>query len=156
MRLGPLTDLYGTPGAPKRARFGPERPFWGPGGPHGAPGGQIWCQLPPIVPPGLDSWPPHTLTWYRDPSGPPVTLIRPVLAENTPFGGLRRSSEGHGLPDLVLTATSWSDSWSIHILTWHRASSGLPWDPKGPVLAQNAPFCLFLIVFSSWVVPYGL
>ena len=25
MRLGPLTDLYGTPGAPKRARFGPRK-----------------------------------------------------------------------------------------------------------------------------------
>ena len=30
MRFGPLTDLYGTPGAPKRARFGPKRPFLGP------------------------------------------------------------------------------------------------------------------------------
>ena len=30
MRWGPLTDLYGTPGAPTRARFGPEWPFWGP------------------------------------------------------------------------------------------------------------------------------
>ena len=30
MHFGPLTDLYGTPGAPKRARFGPKRPFLGP------------------------------------------------------------------------------------------------------------------------------
>merc|ERR1712091_341548 len=32
MHLGPLTDLYGTPGAPKRAHFGPKWPFWGPRG----------------------------------------------------------------------------------------------------------------------------
>ena len=30
MCLGPLRDLYGTPGAPKRGRFGLERPFMGP------------------------------------------------------------------------------------------------------------------------------
>ena len=33
-----------------------------------SPGGQIWSQLHPIGPPGLDSWSPHTLTWYRAPS----------------------------------------------------------------------------------------
>ena len=30
MHFGPLTDLCGTPGAPKRAHFGPKRPFLGP------------------------------------------------------------------------------------------------------------------------------
>ena len=70
MHLDPLTDLHGTPGAPKRARFGPEWPFWGPGGPWRAPRGQIWSRLPPIGPSGLDSWSPHTFTWYRAPSGP--------------------------------------------------------------------------------------
>ena len=30
MCSGPLWDLYGTPGASKRAHFGPERPFWWP------------------------------------------------------------------------------------------------------------------------------
>ena len=39
MCLGPLTDLCGTPGAPKRARFGPKRPFWGPQRSLGSPGG---------------------------------------------------------------------------------------------------------------------
>ena len=28
-------------------------------------GGQIWSQLHLIGLPGLDSWSPHTLTWYR-------------------------------------------------------------------------------------------
>ena len=38
MCSGPLRDHYGTPGAPKRAHFGPERPFWGP---RTAPGARI-------------------------------------------------------------------------------------------------------------------
>ena len=33
MCLGPLRDLFGTPGAPKRAHFGPKGPFWGLRGP---------------------------------------------------------------------------------------------------------------------------
>jgi hypothetical protein len=55
MHLGPLTDLYGTPGAPKRARFRPEWPFWrprrsseGPGGPDlipTAPDWPVWVGL---------------------------------------------------------------------------------------------------------------
>ena len=55
MHLGPLTDLYGTPGAPKRAHFGPKWPFWGPRrsseGPKGpdlvptAPGWLLWVGL---------------------------------------------------------------------------------------------------------------
>ena len=43
----PLRDIYGTPGAPKRARFGPKSPFEGPGGSQAAPAGLIWSQLPP-------------------------------------------------------------------------------------------------------------
>merc|ERR1712077_25613 len=35
---------YGTPRAPKRARFGPERPFWGPRRSLGSPG---WPNLGP-------------------------------------------------------------------------------------------------------------
>ena len=40
MCSGPFRDHYGTPGAPKRARFGPGSPFWGPRrslGSHGGP-----------------------------------------------------------------------------------------------------------------------
>ena len=39
MCSGPLIDLYSTPGAPKRARFGPERPLWEPRRALGSPGG---------------------------------------------------------------------------------------------------------------------
>ena len=39
MCSGPLRDHYGTPGAPKRARFGPERPLWEPRRALGSPGG---------------------------------------------------------------------------------------------------------------------
>ena len=60
---------YGAPsgslGALKETVLARNAPFGGPGGPRRAPGGQIWSQLPPIGPPGLDSWSPHTLTWYR-------------------------------------------------------------------------------------------
>ena len=38
MCSGPFRDHYGTPGAPKRARFGPERPFWEPWRSLGSPG----------------------------------------------------------------------------------------------------------------------
>ena len=38
MHLGPLTDLYGTSGAPKGLILGPNGPFGGPGGPRRAPG----------------------------------------------------------------------------------------------------------------------
>ena len=40
--LGPLMDLYGTPRAPKRARFGLERPFWGPRRASECPGGPVF------------------------------------------------------------------------------------------------------------------
>ena len=39
MCSGPIIDLYSTPGAPKRARFGPERPLWEPRRALGSPGG---------------------------------------------------------------------------------------------------------------------
>ena len=48
MHFGPLTDLYGTPGAPKRAHFGPKRPFLGPPEVLGEPGG------PDLVPTTAD------------------------------------------------------------------------------------------------------
>ena len=52
----------------KRVRLAPKGPLWGPKGPRRAQGGQIWSQLCPIGPSGLDSWSPHILTWYRAPS----------------------------------------------------------------------------------------
>ena len=70
MHFGPLTDLYGTPGAPKRAHFGPKRPFLGPLRSAESLGGQIWSQLPLIGPTQLVTWHQHTLAWYRPSSGP--------------------------------------------------------------------------------------
>ena len=43
---------------------------------------QIWTQLPSIGPPWLDTWSPHTLTWYRASPGPPGALKGPHLARN--------------------------------------------------------------------------
>ena len=66
--LSPGIGPFWAPGDPKRARFGPKCPFWGSGR---APRGQISSRLPPIGPPWMDSCSPHTLTWYRAPSGSP-------------------------------------------------------------------------------------
>merc|ERR1712173_433702 len=110
----------------------PEMPLLGP---SEAPRGQIWSRLPPIGPPGLDSCSPHTLTWYRAPSGPPGVLKGPVLARNAPFGAL-------GGPRMAPGGQIWSrlppigpprlDSCSPHTLTWYRAPSGSPGAQKGP------------------------
>ena len=48
MCFGPLRDLYGTPGAPKRACFGHKMPFWGPRRSSVGPGG------PDVVPTSAD------------------------------------------------------------------------------------------------------
>ena len=72
----------------KRARLGPERPFLGPWRSSECPVGQIWSQLPPIGPPGLNSWSTHTLSWYRAPFGPKGALKGLVLAPKDPFGDL--------------------------------------------------------------------
>ena len=58
-RLGPLTDLYGTPGPV----LAPKDPFEGPRGTWRARRVQIWSQLAPIGLTGLESWLPDTLTW---------------------------------------------------------------------------------------------
>ena len=44
----------------------------------------------------------------------------------------------------------WDQIWSPGAL-W-----GPPRSPKGPFMVKMGPFCLFFIVLSSWVVPYGL
>ena len=126
MHLGPLTDLYGTPGAPKRAHFGPEWPFWGPGGPRRAPGGQIWSRLPPIGPSGLDSC---SLTWYRAPSGPPGALKGPVLAQ-TPLLETLRFWEGLEGSDLVPDAPDCL-AWIQLMVTTHFDLVSGPFRPLG-------------------------
>ena len=93
MHFGPLTDLYGTPGAPKRAYFGPKRPFLGPLMSSESLGGQIWSQLPLIGPTQLVTWQPHTLAWYRpslDPLGPQKDQFWPKMS----LLGPQRSQEG--------------------------------------------------------------
>ena len=87
--LGPLTDLYCTPGPPKGPVLAPKGPFGGPTGLRKAPADQIWSQLPQIGLTGLESWLPHTLTWYPASSGPPRSPKGPVLAPKDPFGGPR-------------------------------------------------------------------
>ena len=82
--LGPLTDLYGTPGPSKRALLAPKGPVGGPIGSRRAPGDQIWSQLLPIGLTGLESWLPDTLTWYLASSGPPGPSKGPVLAPKGP------------------------------------------------------------------------
>ena len=85
MCLGPLMDLYGTPGPPKGPVLAPKCPFGGPRGTRRAPGGQIWSQLPPIGLTGFKSWLPHTLAWYLASSGPPVAPKGPIWALNVPY-----------------------------------------------------------------------
>ena len=127
-------------GPPKGLVLGPNGPFGGPGGPRTAPGDQIWSQLPPIGPPGLDSCSPHTLTWYRAPSGPLGVPKGPVLARNAPFGGPggpRRAPGGQIWSQLPPIGPPGLDTWSPHTLTWYRASPGPPGALKGPHLARN-------------------
>ena len=52
-----------------------------------APGGQIWSRLPPIGPRGLESWSPHTLTWYRAPSRSPGGQKRAFWPRSLNFHG---------------------------------------------------------------------
>ena len=87
MRLGPLPDLYCTPGPSKGPVLAPRGPFGGPGGPRRAPGDQIWSQRSPIGPTGLESWSPHTLAWYWASSGSPGAPKGPVLAPKGPIWG---------------------------------------------------------------------
>ena len=87
MHLGPLTDLYCTPGPPKGPVLAPKGPFEGPIGSCRAPGDQIWSQLLPIGLTRLKSWLPDTLTWYLASSGPPGPSKGPVLAPIGPFEG---------------------------------------------------------------------
>ena len=77
MCLGPLRDHYGTPGAPKRACFGPERPLWGP---QTSPGARIgpdchWLVqlggLGPLKRPLWHSWGPQ-----KGPFWPKRALLR--------------------------------------------------------------------------------
>jgi len=149
MHLGPLTDLYGTPGAPKRARFGPEWPFWGPRRSSDGPGG------PDLVPtaPNWSAWAGLMLTTHFDlVSGPfwaPGGPKRARFGPKCPFWGPRRSSEGPGGPDLVPTAPDWP-AWVGHMVTTHfDLVSGLSWAPGGPKRAPFGPKCPLALNFHG-------
>ena len=143
MQLGPLMDLYGTPGAPKGLILAPKGPCGVPRGPRRAPGG------PDLVPtaPNWFIWVELMVTTHFDlVSGPfwaPRALKGPVLAQNAPFGDLRGPWRAPGdqiwsqLPPIGLPGL---DSWSPHSLTWYWAPYGPPGALKGPILAQNVPF----------------
>ena len=124
--------LLGPPKGPVLASIGP---FGGPGGPRRAPWGQIWSRLPPIGPFGLDSCSPHTLTWYRAPSGHPGALKEPVLAPNAP----RRSSEGSERPDSVPNAPDWSAWVGLMPTTHFDLVLGPFWVPGGAKMGYLAP-----------------
>ena len=136
MHFGPLTDLYGTPGAPKRAHFGPKRPFLGPLRSSESLGGQIWSQLPLIGPTQLVTWQPHTLAWYRPSSGPPGALKGPVLAQNVPFGA--PEVPGRPLEDQIWLQYNYLDTPHGCIPTKNISDPNLA--PKRDILGQNWPF----------------
>ena len=143
MHFGPLTDLYGTPGAPKRAHFGPKRPFLGPLRSAESLGGQIWSQLPLIGPTQLVTWHPHTLAWYRPSSGP----LGPQKGQFWPqmsLLGTQRSQEGPRGQNLVLTATGCSARVKLMVTTHFDLVSALFWAPRGPKRASFGPKCPFL------------
>ena len=130
--LGPLTDLYGTPGAPKRARFGLDRSFWGPRRSSEGPVG------PDLVPtaPDWPVWARFMLTTHFDlVSGPFWARGGPKRARFGPkcsFWGPRRSSEGPKRPDLVPTTPDWS-AWAGLMPTTHfDLVLGPFWVPRGP------------------------
>ena len=133
MHFGPLTDLYGTPGAPKKGSFGPQKAFFGPPEPDLVPTAADWSNaIGHMVTThfGLVS----ALFWA--PWGPKRAIFGP-------FGGLRgprRAPEDQIWSQLPPAPPPGLHSWLPHTLAWSRPSSGPPWAPKGPVLAQNVPF----------------
>jgi len=105
MCLGPYTNLYGTPGAPKRSRLGLERPFWGPqrslegpGGPNFGPnatGLSVWLSRIPIMCSnlfkdlyGTPGAPKGATFWAKDPFWRPLGFsrhsIQPKWSPNKP------------------------------------------------------------------------
>ena len=140
MCLGPLRDLYGTPRAPKRARFGP---FGGPGGPWAAPGGLIWAQVPLVGPTGWAA----SISCARAPLETTTALLGPpkgpVLAQIGPFGGPGGPWAAPGgliwaqVP--LVGPTGWAASISCARAPY-ETTTALLGPPKGPVLAQKGPF----------------
>ena len=134
-------------------------PFWDPGDPEGTqyqvkvcgdhesnPGGPIggsWDQI----------W---SLGALRGPLGPPkgafraktVSFRAPRDPEGAPYQ-VKVCGEHDSNPEWPIGGR-WDQIWPP------RALRGPQRSPKGPFMAKTGPFCLFLIVFSNWVVLYGL
>merc|ERR1712208_66889 len=103
---------------------GPLRHSWGP------QKGSFLARMPPIGPSRLDSWSPHTFTWYRAPSGPPGVLKGPISARNAPFGALggpRGARFGPNCPPLA--RLGWTHA--HHTLSPGIGPFWAPGDPKG-------------------------
>ena len=122
----PTLGPFWYPRGPKRARFGPKSPFGGPGGPWAALGGLISAQLPLNGVTGLDSWLPHTLTWYGGfllrPRAPKV----PFLAQNASFW------ISNGVPTSPITtvqqdSAGWDAKWTMTYWAYISAARA----PKG-------------------------
>ena len=114
MCSGPLRDHYGTPGAPKRARFGPERPLWEPRRALGSPGG-------PNLGPSATGWSNWVGCIHIMCSGPlrdlystPGAPKRARFGPERPLWEPRRALGSPGGPDLGPTATGWSN-WVGHM-----------------------------------------
>ena len=109
------------------------------GGPIGGSWDQIW-----------------SLGALRGPLGPPkgafraktVSFRAPRDPEGAPYQ-VKVCGEHESNPDWPIGGR-WDQIWPP------RALRGPPRSPKGPFMAKTGPFCLFLIVFSNWVVLYGL
>ena len=142
MCLGPLRDLYGTPRAPKRARFGLERPFWGPRRSLGSPGG-------PNLGPSATGW----SNWVgrihimcsgplRDHYGTPGAPKRARFGPERPLWEPRRALGSPGGPNLGPSATGWSN-WvgRIHIMCSGplRDHYGTPGAPKRARFGPERP-----------------
>ena len=143
MCLGPYTDLYGTPGAPKRARLGLERPFWGPRRASECPGGPVFG--PTVT--GWSNWMTRThimcLGPLRDLYGTSRAPKRARFGPDRPFWGPRRSLGSPGGPNLGPSATGWSN-WvgRIHIMCSGplRDHYGTPGAPKRAHFGPERPF----------------
>ena len=129
IHLGPLMDLYGTPGAPKGLILAPKGPCGVPRGPRRAPGG---AELVPTAPDWL-IWVELMVTIHFDlVSGPfwaPRGPKRPSFGPKCPFWGPRRSLEGPRRPNLVPTAPHWPAWDGLMFTTQFDMVSGPFWAP---------------------------
>merc|ERR1712212_1170627 len=142
--LGPLLGPLLHSRAPKRARFGPERPFWGsprvlegPRGPDLVPTAPNWSDWVGVM---VTTHFGLVLGLLWAPLGPKRARFGP----KRPFWGSPRVLKGPRGPDLIHKlppiGPTGLELWLPHTLPRYWVSPGPQGAPKGPVLAQNAPF----------------